>query len=249
MARYFFEVSYKGTGYAGFQVQLNANTIQAELEKALAVYLREPVSLTGSSRTDKGVHALQNFFHADIERSMPLEYWEKVVYHINAILPLDIVLKRIVEMPAGAHCRFDAMSRSYEYRIYQQKDPFIFDWAYYYPYGVDIELLNEAAAIVRETTDFTTFSKHNSQVKSFICHISESYWLKEGEEIRYRVSGNRFLRGMVRGLVGTMLKVGRGKISIPEFRSLISAGDSAAADFSVPAKGLALHRVLYKNGI
>ena len=244
MPRYFIEVSYKGTLYAGFQAQQNANTIQDEVEKALKIYFKETFMLTGSSRTDAGVHALQNFFHFDFEFTT-IPGWDKVVYHLNAILPADIVVKRIFAVKDDAHCRFDAKYRSYEYGLYMNKDPFLEDRAYFYPYKLNMELLNEAAALIREAKNFESFSKRNTQVKTFICTIQESEWLSKQDIIIYRVSANRFLRGMVRGLVGTMLKVGREKTSMEEFIQIIESHDPALVDFSVPPQGLKLVHVAY----
>ena len=244
MSRYFLEVSYKGTSYAGFQSQQNANAIQDELEKAMAVFFRSSCHLTGSSRTDAGVHALQNFFHVDFE--LPVEPdWQKVTYHLNAILPADIVVKRIYPVESTSHCRFDARYRTYEYTIYSSKDPFMQDRAFYYPYVLDIDLMNQAAGIVRENTDFESFSKRNSQVFTYRCIIFESEWVRRGNTLVYRVSGNRFLRGMVRGLVGTMLKVGRKKITLNDFAGIIATHNPALVDFSVPPQGLMLMEVAY----
>lgn len=244
MPRFFIEVSYKGTLYAGFQGQQNANTIQDEVEKALLVYFKQAFLLTGSSRTDAGVHALQNFFHVDVDLVLVPD-WDKVIYHINAILPSDIVLKKIFAVAAEAHSRFDAKYRTYEYTIYAEKDPFLADRAYFYPFAMDIELLNEAASLLKGTQNFESFSKRNTQVKTFNCTILESKWYLNDDRLVYRVSGNRFLRGMVRGLVGTMLKVGRKKTSIDQFRSIITAQNPTMADFAVPPQGLMLIEVMY----
>ena len=153
MPRYFIEVSYKGTLYAGFQAQQNANTIQDEIEKALAVYFKQSFSLTGSSRTDAGVHALQNFFHFDFEFA-EIPNLDKVAYHLNAILPPDIVIKNIFAVKDDAHSRFDAKYRTYEYTIYAHKDPFLSDYAYFYPYKIDIDLLNQAASGLKGMKNF-----------------------------------------------------------------------------------------------
>jgi tRNA pseudouridine38-40 synthase len=244
MSRYFIEVSYKGTLYAGFQAQKNANTIQDEIEKALQVYFREPVMLTGSSRTDAGVHALQNFFHFDFDH-LSVKDWDKVCYHLNAILPPGIVVKRVFLVKDDAHCRFDAKYRTYEYSLYMQKDPFLEDRAYYYPYTLNLELLNEAAALIKEVNNFESFSKRNTQVKTFNCLIYESEWIRGTGMIVYRVSANRFLRGMVRGLVGTMLKVGREKTSVEMFKNIVTSHDPSLVDFSVPPQGLKLIQVAY----
>ena len=244
MPRYFLELSYKGDRYAGFQVQENANTVQAEVEKALGIYFRSSFSLTGSSRTDAGVHACQNFFHFDKE-GLAAD-WKKAVYHLNAILPEDIAIREIREVAAGAHCRFDALSRSYEYSLYRFKDPFLADRAYYFPYKIDMGLLQEAAAIVLENRHFEAFAKRNSQVYTYECSIYSSEWKDvNGNLFVYAVTGNRFLRGMVRGLVGTMLRVGTGKLQITDFRDIIVSGDASRADFSVPGHGLSLLQVSY----
>lgn len=244
MHRYFIEVYYKGTGYAGFQVQENAITIQSEVEKALSLIFHEEIRLTGSSRTDAGVHSQQNFFHFDTTLNIP----SSRLYNINAVLPANIAVRDFILMSPGAHCRFDAVSRKYEYTVYFLKDPFINDVGYYFPYYIKMDALNHAADLIEGTHDFTSFSKRNTQVKNFICTIYESRWENEGHILKYHVRGNRFLRGMVRGLVGTMLQVGRGKISIDEFISIIEAKDCRLSNFAVPGKGLCLKEVQYPSG-
>ena len=242
MPRYFIEVAYKGTAYSGSQVQLNANSIQAEIEKAMLVYYRKDFILTGSSRTDTGVHALQNFFHFDAD----IEVFD-ASYQLNAILPPDIVVKRIFPVADDAHCRFDARSREYRYYTYTSKNPFIEDRAYYFPYTLNIEKMQTAAAEVLQHHDFTSFSKRNTQVKHFECDIMQSEWVLGEDGLLYKVKANRFLRGMVKGLVGTMLQVGRGKLSIDEFRDIILSKDCARADFSAPSHGLFLFAVEFKS--
>jgi len=244
MSRFFIEVSYHGASYSGFQVQSNANTIQSELERALAIYFRLKVELTGSSRTDAGVHAHQNYFHFDI--NLEADQVISCIYGINAILPVDISVKNIIEVKDDAHCRFDAISRTYKYLIYRDKSPFLLDRGYHYPYPLQLDKMNEAAKLLMQYSDFQTFSKKHVQVKNFVCNIEESEWQIEGEGvISYRVKGNRFLRGMVRGLVGTMLNVGNGKNTTEEFRTIIESKDQAKADFSTPGKGLFLVEVMY----
>ena len=214
MARYFIQVAYKGSNYAGFQVQKNANSIQAEIEKALKIFFKTGIELTGSSRTDAGVHAHNNYFHFN-SIVLPLQdALNKAVYNLNAILPVDIVIKSIYQVGENAHCRFDALYREYEYHLYQSKNPFLTDRAYYYPYNLDIDILQQAAELITGYTDFTTFSKRNTQVKTFDCKVIKSLWINKDDCIIYSVQSNRFLRGMVRGLVGTMLKAGTGKISL-----------------------------------
>ena len=245
MPRYFIELSYKGTNYSGFQSQQNThNTIQAALEKAFKILQKDEVLLVSSSRTDAGVHALQNYFHFDYNGAIHPQF----VYKTNAILPADLVVKKIIPVAPDAHCRFDALSREYKYFIYAKKNPFLQDRAYYFPYRLDIEKLKEAAEIIKEYKDFTSFSKRNTQVKTFECRILESEWLFENNCLVYHVKANRFLRGMVRALTATMLKIGRGKTSLKEFRSVIEAKDCTLASFAVPAQGLFLINVAYPQG-
>ena len=249
MHRYFLEVAYKGTAYSGFQSQHNANSVQAEIEKAIEIIQKEKYTMTGSSRTDAGVHAHQNFFHFDT--LIPIHQWNKIeneihfIYKVNAILPIDIVIKSIREVSLDFHCRFSAISREYNYYIYQQKNPFLNEIAYFFPYTIDLEKMQQAAAIIKEYTDFTSFCKRKTQVKSFICFIEESNWHLKDNTLIYNVKSNRFLRGMVRALVATMLKIGRGTISLNEFRSIIEAKDCTKASFAVPAHGLFLMKVNY----
>jgi tRNA pseudouridine38-40 synthase len=237
--RFFLEVSYKGTAYSGFQSQKNANTIQSEVEKAFRVLQKSEVELIGSSRTDAGVHALQNYFHFDFDG----ELHEQFVYKMNAILPGDIVVKRVMKMDAEAHCRFDAVSRLYRYYIYRRKDPFLKDRAYYFPYKLDMDLMKKGAKLIKKYEDFTSFSKRNTQVKTFRCKIEKSKWIEEDGCLVYEVRANRFLRGMVRALTATLLRVGTKKISIDEFKKIIEARECTLASFAVPAQGLFLVEV------
>ena len=238
MPRYFLELAYKGTRYSGFQKQENANTIQAEVEKAFQILQRQSVALVGSSRTDAGVHALQNYFHFDYDELHP-----QFLYKMNAILPDEIVLKQIHIMPVDAHARFDALSRRYEYRIYQSKNPFLQDLALYYPFKIDFELMKEAAAMVKQNNVFFAFCKTNTQVKNFNSTIYISDWLKKDEMIIYTIEANRFLRGMVRLLTASMLQVGRKKLLIKDFENLLSSHQKCG--HSIPSQGLFLTNVKF----
>jgi tRNA pseudouridine38-40 synthase len=242
--RYFLEVAYHGKNYAGFQVQQNAITIQQQLEEALKTINKADIPLTGSSRTDAGVHARQNYFHFDTE----LMLGDKQVYSLNAILPQDIAVLSLRQVPADAHCRFDAQSRVYKYNLYQRKSPFLNDRAWYYPYPLNLEALNNVAALLLGKHDFTSFSKRNTQVKTMICTLLQSRWERRGDLWSYTVEGNRFLRGMVRGLVATMLQVGRGKTTEDAFVQIIEAKDCSKADFSAPGHGLVLEQVHFPEG-
>ena len=238
MPRYFLELAYKGTRYSGFQKQENANTIQAEVEKAFQILQGQSVAFIGSSRTDAGVHALQNYFHFDYDELHP-----QFLYKMNAILPDEIVLKQIHIMPVDAHARFDALSRRYEYRIYQSKNPFLQDLALYYPFKIDFELMKEAAEIVKQHHTFFAFCKTKTQVKNFNCTIYKSEWLKKNEMIIYTIESNRFLRGMVRLLTASMLQVGRRKLSIKDFEGLLSSDQKCG--HSIPSQGLFLNSVKF----
>lgn len=241
MKRYFISVRYMGTRYAGFQIQENAQTIQGEVQAVMGIFLKTPVELTGSSRTDAGVHALMNCFHFDY----PGHLDARILYNLNAMLPIDIVLTGLWEVPKESHCRFDASSRSYGYYINSVKDPFLADRSWYYPYKLDMLLLEQAAEMLLGRHDFTSFAKRNSQVNNHICTVSTCEWEILPEGWKFSVQGNRFLRGMVRGMVGTMVKVGRGKMSLDEFKEVFEGKDNTMADFTAPAHGLILENVQF----
>lgn len=230
-----------GTNHSGFQIQPNMPTIQGEVERVMETLLRIHIPLTTSSRTDAGVHAHQNFFHFETDLAIS----HKMIYNLNAMLPRDISITNIYKMPDSAHARFDAVARRYRYYIYGYKNPFIADRGWYYPFKKDLILLNKAADLLMEYEDFTSFSKRNTDVKTFICHIQHASWVMESDCLVFTVESNRFLRGMVRALVATMLKVGRGTISLDDMRGIIESRNCANADFSAPAKGLFLEEVRY----
>lgn len=246
MQKYFFEVAYKGTNFSGFQKQNNAITIQSELESALKIYYRKEIELTGSSRTDAGVHAKQNFFHAHI---FPVSITSKDVYHINALLPNDILLKNIQSVEESMHARFSAISRKYCYYITSVKNPFLQETAYYYPYSLNIQLLNEAASMLLTHQNFQAFCKANTDVKTFNCTIYNAHWHTQDEQLIFTVEANRFLRGMVRGLVGTMLWVGRKKISLENFQIILNSVDVSHTNFNAPASGLFLEKIIFQKNI
>ena len=242
MPRYFLEVAYKGTAYSGFQIQNNAITVQAKVEAALLVLFKQQITLTGSSRTDAGVHALQNFFHFDAAISINTKH----LYNLNAILPADIIAKNIKQVSDTAHCRFDAESREYKYYIYTTKNPFLADRAYFFPFKLNLDLLHKAAAILMEYQDFTSFSKKHTQVNNFHCNLLVSQWIIQENCLVYNVTSNRFLRGMVRALVATMIKVGREIITLQDFKNIIEAKDFSKAYFDTPGHGLFLVKVDYE---
>jgi tRNA pseudouridine38-40 synthase len=243
--RYFIEVAYRGTSFGGFQIQDNVQTVQSAVDHAISTLMRTKVMTTGSSRTDAGVHARQNFLHFDMEQPLHPQF----LYKVNAILPPDVVMRHVYGVADDAHSRFAALSRSYEYTLYMEKDPFMQDRGYFFPYRLDVGLLQEAAAVLMEYENFMTFSKRNTQVKTYNCNIMSSAWTAGEGRIVYNVTANRFLRGMVRGMVGTMLRVGRGKLTMEAFRAAIESRNCVNADFAVPPQGLFLMNVAYPEGM
>ncbi|MEO6917407.1 MAG: tRNA pseudouridine synthase A [Chitinophagaceae bacterium] len=245
MKRFFLEVAYKGTDFSGFQKQINGITIQGEIEKAIQILEKTAIELTGSSRTDAGVHALQNFFHFDFDGTLHTQF----IYKMNAILPASIVLKSLREVTYDAHCRFQALGRQYRYRLYTQKNPFLKDTAYFFPYALDQEKLKKSADLIKSFVDFTSFSKQKTQVRNFDCQVKSSEWFFGENEFSYQVSANRFLRGMVKGLTGTMLQIGRGKLQISDLEKIFLTKKNSATDFSVPSHGLFLEEVLFPDSV
>ncbi|RYZ51355.1 MAG: tRNA pseudouridine synthase A [Sphingobacteriales bacterium] len=245
MQRYFLEVSYNGTAFHGSQLQGDTPTVQLELNKALSLLLREEVISFGASRTDEGVHALSAFYHFDTLQ----ELHPHLEYKLNAILPAALAVTGIFRCADPEfNARFDAISRTYRYRIYFDKNPFYKERALYYPFRLQDEVLHETAAVLRNYRDFESFSKRNTQSKTFVCTISESRWERHGDQLHYVVTANRFLRGMVRGLVGTQLQIARGKGDVSDFISIIEARDCTKADFSVAGHGLYLEKISYEPG-
>lgn len=246
MKRYFLEVMYDGTAFHGSQLQGELPTVQLAVNRALSTLLRTPVQSFGASRTDEGVHALSNFYHFDT--GQPLHPGFR--YKMNALLPDAVALKRIfLTEDIHVNARFSAESRQYRYRIYTVKDPFRQRRAMYCPFRAEQALLEQTAAIIKEYTGFESFAKRRGQTKTYQCHILESRWEQHDGEYHYIVRANRFLRGMVRGLVGTQLQVARGRCSPDGFRGIIEAKDCTKADFSVPGYGLYLEEIRYPEGM
>jgi tRNA pseudouridine38-40 synthase len=246
MSRYFIEVGYEGTTFCGFQIQDGQETVQSVVTSALQMVLKEACSLTGSSRTDSGVHARQNFFHFDTD----INITPKHIYSINSILPPTVVVHAMYAVGADAHARFDALARTYTYTVTTKKDPFLIDQAWHFPFPVPLETLQAMALELPKYQDFEAFSKKNAGNKTNICSIEISNWQSISPTVfTYTVKSNRFLRGMVRGLVGTMLRIARQSESkeaaVAAFRAVIIAKDPSLCDFSTPAKGLVLETVAY----
>ena len=239
--RYFLEIAYKGTAYHGWQVQENALTVQAVLNQALETILRHQVETVGCGRTDTGVHASQHFVHVDTD----LELNGRHLHSLNAILPDDIALMRFLPVAPEAHARFDATLRAYEYHIHTQKNPFRADFSWLVKESLDITLMNEAATFLLDYTDFSCFSKSNTQTFTNNCKIESAYWQETQFGLVFCISADRFLRNMVRAIVGTLVDIGQGKIPPSAIRNIIESKNRSNAGVSVPACGLVLTEVHY----
>jgi tRNA pseudouridine38-40 synthase len=244
--RYFLELAYNGSRYNGWQRQLSAPSVQGTLEEALSKYLREPVEVTGAGRTDTGVHAAYYVAHFDC--GVRIADSADFVYHVNAILPADIAIQGITPVDSNAHARFDAVSREYTYYIVPFKEPFRRDTAWQYFVPLDVEAMNCAAEWLLRYDDFTSFAKLNSANKTNICHVIEARWeFSQDGTLVFRIRADRFLRNMVRAIVGTLVDVGRGKISPERFREIIEARDLSLSSGGAPAGGLFLTDITYTN--
>lgn len=245
--RYFIELSYNGKMYHGWQIQVNEVSVQETIEKALSVILREDISVVGCGRTDTGVHASQFYLHFDCNQNLDKE---KLKYRMNSFLPRDIAIFRIINVKDEAHARFDAVSRSYVYRISLEKNVFMADTALQlFDENIDVERMNEAAALLLNYEDFKCFSRSKTDVKTYDCNITKAVWNQEGKDLMFYITANRFLRNMVRAIVGTLLEVGQKKKSLTEFIQIIESRDRTKAGASVKAKGLFLTRVDYPEEI
>ncbi|WP_299115076.1 tRNA pseudouridine(38-40) synthase TruA [uncultured Winogradskyella sp.] len=244
--RYFIQLSYNGSAYHGWQIQPNAVTIQETLQDALSKLLNTKLSITGAGRTDTGVHASQMFAHFDIDETIDTD---TLRFKLNSFLPKDIAIQSVFQVNDDAHARFHAIKRSYEYKIALKKDVFQFDYAYYLHQDFDVDRMNEAANILLEYTDFQCFSKSNTDVKTYNCKIEYAQWKQEDDMLIFTISADRFLRNMVRAIVGTLITIGLGKCEVNDMHKIIASKNRGEAGFSVPAKGLYLTEVLYPNGI
>ncbi|AWH86226.1 tRNA pseudouridine(38-40) synthase TruA [Flavobacterium album] len=240
--RYFIEFAYNGKNYCGWQYQPHSPSVQETLNKALSLLLRKQIDVVGAGRTDAGVHARQMFAHFDHEE---IANTDILVQKLNSFLPKDIVVYRFIPLHNDAHARFDAIRRTYEYHIHSFKDAFDHEGSWYHFHHLDVDRMNEAAQVLFDYIDFKCFSKTHTDVKTFNCRIMEAKWEQQGTKLVFTVSADRFLRNMVRAIVGTLVNVGLGKISTDDFRKIIESRDRNLAGFSVPAHGLYLTRVIY----
>lgn len=244
--RYFFQISYNGKKYHGWQSQPNVQGVQEIVEKGLSTLLRTAIPITGSGRTDTGVHCVKQYFHCDIEKEFVAE---KLMINLNIFLPRDIAIHAIRAVKPDANARYDAYERTYKYHITRIKDPLRVGLAYYYFKDLDVALMNKAAELLQGSHDFECFSKVHTDVNHFICDLKKAKWNQTGSSLVFTITANRFLRGMVRAIIGTLLDVGTGKITVKEFQDILKSKDRKKAGMNVPAEGLYLMEVKYPKRI
>ena len=240
--RYFIEFAYNGTNYHGWQLQPAAITVQKVLTDCLTTLFREPIDLVAAGRTDAGVHAKKMYAHFDIEKDIHHQEW---IQKINSFLPEDITVFRIFRVHDDAHARFDAIARTYEYHLHTFKNSFLKNLSWYHFRPLDIDAMNKAAQILLEYDDFECFSKTHTDVFTYQCKITSANWSVTGNQMVFTITANRFLRNMVRAIVGTLIQVGLHKIAIADIRKIIESKNRSQAGFSVPAHGLYLTEVQY----
>ncbi|MCB0444010.1 MAG: tRNA pseudouridine(38-40) synthase TruA [Flavobacterium sp.] len=240
--RYFIKLAYNGTNYHGWQSQPNAVTIQETLEKALSLLFKNKIEIVAAGRTDAGVHAREMFAHFDYNDEISSSFW---VPKLNSFLPKDIVIYSIFKVDAEAHARFDAIERTYEYHIHSAKDAFINELSWYHFYPLKLEKMNQAAKILLDYTDFECFSKANTDVFTFNCTIKNAIWQQNENNLVFTITADRFLRNMVRAIVGTMINIGQEKIDPEQLRTIIESKNRSQAGFSAPAHGLYLTQISY----
>lgn len=244
--RYFFEIAYNGKNYAGWQSQANALGVQSLVEEVLEKMLRMKIAIVGSGRTDTGVHCEQQFFHVDVPRELESP---NLIQRLNSFLPKDISIQSIRKVKSDTSARYHAIERSYQYRITRKKNPFLEGLAWHYFKPLDVERMNTAALLLLGEHDFQCFSKVKTDVNHFICAIKKSEWDAKGDLLEFTITANRFLRGMVRAIVGTLLDVGTGKTSLKEFQLIIHSKDRKKAGANVPPYGLYLTKVKYPSHV
>ena len=244
--RFFIELSYNGKTYHGWQNQPNAISVQEVLEKAMSTILKTKISIMGAGRTDAGVHASQMFAHFDFENPINSK---DLVYKLNSFLPKDIAVTSIFEVKSDAHARFHALSRMYHYKISTSKNVFEYDYAYEVHLPLNVDAMNEACEILFQYKDFQCFSKTNTDVNTYNCDIKEAFWTKEKNQLIFTIKADRFLRNMVRAIVGTMVNIGLGKMKPGELHKIITSKNRSEAGFSVPAHGLYLVEIVYPETI
>ena len=241
--RVFIYLSFDGTAYHGWQIQPIAISVQQRLTESLTMLLRQPTEVVGAGRTDAGVHAHMMVAHCDVPDNTDLSL---LCHKLNRVLPSDIAVSRVVKVVPHAHARFDAQARTYHYWIYTRKNPFRSHYATRITYSLDFDKMNEAAAYLLTVSDFTSFSKLHTDVKTNICHVTQAHWEKVEEDLwRFEIMADRFLRNMVRSIVGTLIEVGRGKLSLDDFKQIVALKNRQAAGDSMPGNALSLVQIKY----
>ncbi len=247
MSKYAFTLNYNGKNYHGWQVQPNATTVQGTLENALSLILREKIAIIGAGRTDTGVHA--SFYVANFTTGKKIDNLPQLTHKLNGFLPADISVFEIFEVPENFNSRFDAVSRTYHYYISRIKTPFFTNISLYYRLNLDIEKMNEACKILFDYEDFKSFEKLHSDNKTSLCKLYKANWKASDTMYVFEIEANRFLRNMVRSIVGTMIEIGRNKISLTDFRVIIESKNRSNAGFSVKPNGLFLSDIQYPDAI
>lgn len=243
--RYFIRLNYNGARYNGWQMQRNALSVQEVVTRALCDILAKEVSLVGCGRTDTGVHAREFFAHFDLPQPLTKNRMERLAFRLNRYLPPDIAVQSVFRVDPFLHARYNAISRTYRYYIHTEKDPFMENISWFIFGGLDVPLMNEAAKILTMTSDFTSFAKLHSASKTNNCRVSTASWEQQAHRLVFTITADRFLRNMVRAIVGTLVRLGQHKIGLPEFLSVIEGKDRSLAGSSAPAHGLFLERVEY----
>jgi tRNA pseudouridine38-40 synthase len=243
--RYFLKLAYDGTNYCGWQIQPNGNTVQAELTSALSLSFGEAIMLVGAGRTDTGVHAREMYAHFDLTKELSRKDILQALFNLNNMLPRDIAVQDVIPVDEAAHARFDATSRTYEYHILTRKDPFRERFCWYWQGSIDVEMMNKAAAMLIGLHDYQCFSKVKTDVNNYLCDVKEAFWQELDGELVFTITANRFLRNMVRAVVGTLFEIGRGKLAVADLEEIVASRNRSRAGASVPARGLSLVRVSY----
>lgn len=244
--RFFIELSYDGKQYHGWQNQPNAISVQEIFEHSLSTLLKSPINVFGAGRTDAGVHAKQMFAHFDYSAAFDKKI---LIFKLNSFLPNDISIQNIYQVKTEAHARFDALSRTYRYIITRKKDVFNYHGSYYLKHNLDVQKMNQAAKILLDYKNFKSFSRSNTDVKTYNCNIMEAEWHEVQNQLVFKIKADRFLRNMVRAIVGTLLAIGSGKLTINEFHDIIKSKDRKMAGSSAPAHGLYLSQIQYDKNI
>ena len=245
--RYFLFFSYNGKSYHGWQKQKKSITVQEKIEESLSILLKEKIEVVGAGRTDAGVHAKQMVAHLDVDEI--IDNSKKLVFKLNQFLSNDISIKSIKSVKNNAHARFDAISRTYKYHINKEKDVFLDQYGYYINYSLNKKKIMEAIKIIVSNNDFKCFAKSKTDVTNYICDVLDAKWLESDQEYIFEITANRFLRNMVRSIVGTLIDIGSGKTSLKDFVEIIKSKDRSMAGYSVPARGLFLTKIDYPEKI